>query len=732
MHTVLDSFGNAKTLMSSNASRHGRYLELHFSDRGRINAAKVLTFGLDKSRLTKLAHEERTYHIFYQFIAGATPAERDTFSLEDPSDYALLASSGCYRLPAGPFSDDSIAMGELRLAMRTLGFKMKHMTSIFSLIVAILLLGNLQFAEGDAHDVSASISNPHVLDQAARLLGVSSDDLSQILTNKTSYVRKELFTVLLNAEQSAKQRDQCVKDLYAILFAFIVETCNHRLAPSSADQPSPTQIVMLDQPGFQTRGPAGTTSMSLSGTQPLISAYGQNGFDEFCINFADEMLHSYVLRNAFEDGVGYNALMTSDGISLPSVSIMDNGACIELLRGSQLSEKSQRKPGGLLGIVNKACSSFKSGKGGDQRDDDLLQELNSKYSVHSSFVASPTSGSAADRRQFGINHYAGSASYDATNLVENDADLVDSAFVSLLRASSDTFVSKLLSGPSLAAERHNKDQSIIVQAQVSSRPLRQPSPILSSSTSPEDDLVARKSVDYIVSYELDEFCDRYVPTMRGETRERIIQCARANGWKEGADYVCGNNRIWLAYGAWKIVEDILRTQEERNRTSGDEPTEEDFGADDNTEYTHGEGGLAPPSMGYFGDSADNLLVTRTGPDGSKYQDQMLNMGLVGLQLLIHPMVSGDRSTTRRRANLARLNYLTVVVEEGGGWHSREQCSARGGGADKQGAPLVVAHGLVDNVLDSRLCLEKHWADEASRCTASMEGKGHNLLAHLPF
>ncbi|KAF8868757.1 chitin synthase [Gymnopilus junonius] len=695
MHTVLDSFGNAKTLMSSNASRHGRYLELHFSDRGRINAAKVLTFDLDKSRLTKLAHEERTYHIFYQFIAGATPAERDTFSLEDPSDYALLASSGCYRLPAGPFSDDSIAMGELRLAMRTLGFKMKHMTSIFSLIVAILLLGNLQFAEGDAHDVSASISNPHVLDQAARLLGVSSDDLSQILTNKTSYVRKELFTVLLNAEQSAKQRDQCVKDLYAILFAFIVETCNHRLAPSSADQPSPTQIVMLDQPGFQTRGPAGTTSMSLSGTQPLISAYGQNGFDEFCINFADEMLHSYVLRNAFEDGVGYNALMTSDGISLPSVSIMDNGACIELLRGSQLSEKSQRKPGGLLGIVNKACSSFKSGKGGDQRDDDLLQELNSKYSVHSSFVASPTSGSAADRRQFGINHYAGSASYDATNLVENDADLVDSAFVSLLRASSDTFVSKLLSGPSLAAERHNKDQSIIVQAQVSSRPLRQPSPILSSSTSPEDDhprldpsktypvttqlnfvlseifsaldrthlwsiscirpndsssansfdkrrvkaqirslllpdLVARKSVDYIVSYELDEFCDRYVPTMRGETRERIIQCARANGWKEGADYVCGNNRIWLAYGAWKIVEDILRTQEERNRTSGDEPTEEDFGADDNTEYTHGEGGLAPPSMGYFGDSADNLLVTRTGPDGSKYQDPNAQYGSGGL------------------------------------------------------------------------------------------------------
>ncbi|EPT00173.1 hypothetical protein FOMPIDRAFT_1030616 [Fomitopsis schrenkii] len=46
---LLDLFGNAKTLLSLNASRCGRYLELHFNKRGRINGAKVLTYGLDKS-----------------------------------------------------------------------------------------------------------------------------------------------------------------------------------------------------------------------------------------------------------------------------------------------------------------------------------------------------------------------------------------------------------------------------------------------------------------------------------------------------------------------------------------------------------------------------------------------------------------------------------------------------------------------------------------------------------
>ena len=76
------------------------FVELYFNERGRISSAKILAYALDKSRLNRLSHEERSYHVFYQFLAGATSEERDYFNLEDPSDYALLASSGCYRLPA--------------------------------------------------------------------------------------------------------------------------------------------------------------------------------------------------------------------------------------------------------------------------------------------------------------------------------------------------------------------------------------------------------------------------------------------------------------------------------------------------------------------------------------------------------------------------------------------------------------------------------------------------------
>ncbi|EPQ58854.1 chitin synthase [Gloeophyllum trabeum ATCC 11539] len=686
LNTLLDSFGNAKTLMNPNASRHSRYLELHFNERGRIGSAKVLTWGLDKSRLNHLSHEERTYHIFYQLLAGAKREERDFYNLEDPSDYALLASSGCYRLPAGPFSDDSIAMEELRAAMKTLGFKPKHISSIFNLVVAILLLGNLQFGEADARDVSAYVMNTQVLEQAARLLGVSADDLGQTLTNKTNYVRKELYTVLLNAEQSAAQRDSFVRDLYAILFAYVVESANHRIAPSSQDPPPSTQIVLFDQPGHQSKGPTGTNSMAFTNA-PLISAYGHNGFDEFCINFADEVVHSYVVRNIFEDSVGLNSQLTGDGVSLTPITTMDNGACIELLRGTTLSERAHRKPGGILGVMNKACSSYKSGKSSEKKDEDMLQDLVEKFGVHASFVSSPSMGGQADRNLFGINHYAGSVSYDVTGFVEKDADLLDSAFVTMLRGSSESFVSKLFSGPSLAAERHPRDEGIIVQAQVSSQPLRQPTRIIAADGSvqasgeehprldpgkvypvttqlnynlseilsnidrtrlwtvscirPNDsgsansfdkrrvkaqiralllpDIVARRKQDFMVDYEKSAFCDRYVPTMRGEEADRIHQCAAANGWREGVDYLLGHRSIWLTYDAWKMVEDPLRAAEKERKPSDEDAVEDAAYPDDATEVTHHSTGGPMVQSGY-GDSADNLLLARTGADGQQYRD----------------------------------------------------------------------------------------------------------------
>ncbi|KAF9236939.1 hypothetical protein BU15DRAFT_63554 [Melanogaster broomeanus] len=83
--------------------------------------------------------------------------------------------------------------------------------------------------------------------------GVRESLLKNWVKHKMSYIHKELFTVLLNVKQGG-QRDQLVQNLHVILSAF-VKMANYKLAPIGE---TPTQIVLLDQASFQTKGPMDT------------------------------------------------------------------------------------------------------------------------------------------------------------------------------------------------------------------------------------------------------------------------------------------------------------------------------------------------------------------------------------------------------------------------------------------------------------------------------------------
>ncbi|KAH9051009.1 hypothetical protein EDB83DRAFT_2629252 [Lactarius deliciosus] len=211
---------------------------------------------------------------------------------------------------------------------------------------------------------------------------------------------------------------------------------------------------------------------------------------------------------------------------------------------------------------------------------------------HTSFNVSPTVGSHMERNLFDINHYNGSCSYDVTGFVEKDTNILDSAFVTLLHNSGDLFISKLFAGPSLAAEKHSKDKSMIIQAQVLSKPLHHPTLVTSSN---EDHPHLNSSKVYPMTTQLNfalseiianldrarfspnsfdkcciktQICSlllpniiRFLPMTSGSPKEHIQQCIQANGWTEGTDFALRYRMIWLAYGAWKTVEDGLRSLE---------------------------------------------------------------------------------------------------------------------------------------------------------------------------
>ncbi|GAA5850842.1 hypothetical protein JCM8547_009103 [Rhodosporidiobolus lusitaniae] len=487
--TVLDSFGCAKTANNPSASRYSSLLELHFSDVGRLAGAKLLAYGLDKRRFAKLARDERTFHAFYQLVAGSTRAEKDEFAIrDDMADYRLFAKSGCYRLPpTAPNADDSIAFDELRAAFKVLGFKPRHVSSIFRLLSAILTVGDLEFAEHppDQYDFQSDpcwVTNRDVLDRTAALLGVAAEDLERALTNRVRWVRKEMTATILRAEGADEQRDSLMASLYSILFAFIVETANHKLFPgddaiASLQSFGGSSILQFSQPGFSNR------AQGRPGSGLLVRAL--NGYDDFTSNFATELARSWTVDAQFDGDSGVAARAQEDGVRVADVLPPDGTARLELLRGGRLGGKADRKPGGLLGGLSKTVTSLRKGAKADEADDALLSGMREHFASHPAFLSTP--GGPGARTAFGINHFAGQVTYDAYRFVETDADALDAEFVALLRNSQDSFVAKLFSGPSLAAGVHPLDDNTIVAAQVSSMPLRRPSPVkVAASASPLD------------------------------------------------------------------------------------------------------------------------------------------------------------------------------------------------------------------------------------------------------
>lgn len=679
LQTVVNAFGCSKTKQNGNASRVNRYVELHFTTQGRLGAVKLLTFGLDKSRLSApLKSEERTFHIFYQLLAGATYEERESLKLQDVTSYALLASSGCYRLPGGPSSDDSIAMEELRIAMKVLGFKQKQSMAIFSLLSAILLLGNVNFTApgtGEGTHEAAKVANPLVLDQVAEFLGVSTEELEQALTSKSRMIRKEIVSSYLSVPAAQEQRDSLCRDLYATLFAYVIESANHKVASTKEEGFCNTQIVQLDTIGFQDQA-----SSSIGSPLPQIA--NLDAHCDFASNFVAETVHHWLLKLAFDDGSQACQELQKDGVKLPEVIVMDNSSCVELLRGdARVGEgsESDRKPSGILGSIDKTLHRVRTAKIAEDDEEALLTELNT-YSNHSSYTQLPLT---SNRRGFAISHYQGSCSYDVHSFITNEQDIFDSHFVQLFQSSDQPFLAKLFAGPSLATEAHPLDRSIIVNAQVSIRPLRQPSPLvvhsnpvdslldpskpygitrqLNSTLSemlsvlrdagaiwsvfairPNDidqpnsfdarrvklqikamllhDLTARKRCEYVAGYTFDDFCHCYsaqglnqAAAVAGvsESREKVQAFLIANAWRDSLDYALGEEKIWLNYGPWRRLEDRVRATEPREEWKKLVTLPTNLSEMGEPQY--------PPTLGEPGDmspkaafqESDELLLART-------------------------------------------------------------------------------------------------------------------------
>lgn len=320
---VLECFGNARTLFNPNASRFGKYTELQFTERGRLCGMKSLDYYLERSRVSGAPSGERNFHVFYYLVAGASSEERQHLHLNERTTYRYLGPRGVFR-PAEGQEDDATRFDQLKVAMKNVGLSKRQVAQSCQLLAAIIHLGNLEFTVDRAQNEDAAvIRNTDVLETVADFLGVVPAALENVLSCKVKMVNKELCTVFLDSEGSSDNRDDLAKMLYSLLFTWLNECINMRLTRDDFS----TFIGIVDIPGPQNM-PTSTSRM--------------NSLDQFCVNFANERLHSWIQKRLFESHVEeYMAEGISDYV--PRVPYFDNSECLRLLTAM---------PGGLIHIMD--------------------------------------------------------------------------------------------------------------------------------------------------------------------------------------------------------------------------------------------------------------------------------------------------------------------------------------------------------------------------------------------
>ncbi|XP_030832598.1 unconventional myosin-IXAa isoform X3 [Strongylocentrotus purpuratus] len=398
---VLEAFGNAKTVVNNNSSRFGKFIQINYRENGTVHGAIVEQYLLEKSRIVSQAANERNYHVFYYLLKGASDAEKQAFWLDKPQEYFYLNQSNCYSQEG---VDESYEFGRLKQSMEMVGFSKETVKRIFSVLSAVLHIGNINFRKASEQDY-VTVKNIATVKVVSDLLKVKTETLMLALTKRKSVARGEQFFVQYRMAEAIATRNALAKGLYCALFEWIVLQVNYALLSKYEvkGEHQGNSIGVLDIFGFED--------------------FQRNSFEQFCINFANEHLQYYFNQHVFKlEQEEYKR----EGIAWKDIEFIDNTGCLLLI---------EKRPTGIMHILDDDCN-FPAK---DTDGSNLLNKFVKEHSCNEYFQQVPIQEHA-----FIIQHYAGKVKYNIKDFREKNTDLMRIDIVSVLKNSRLAFVGELV------------------------------------------------------------------------------------------------------------------------------------------------------------------------------------------------------------------------------------------------------------------------------------------------
>lgn len=422
---ILEAFGNSKTCRNENSSRFGKVMKLFYTQTGptshKLVSATVETYLLARSRVTHTPQNERNYHVFYLLTNGKVDQHFHALQhlVKPAGEFTYLAASS--GVQSGYLSDTDF-LKEMLGAFKSLGISESDQVKLFELVLALLWMGNIGIEAEDAKDTNGkcrvSASTSEALKTVAKILGVPTGSegtendeptLEKLLTEQKLSIgqnNKSNSSIWAgtNANKAKTVRDAVVKRIYAKMFDYIVSILNRKLAGrmgASKDAEAENRFIsILDIFGFEN--------------------LPQNGLEQLCINYANERLQNFFLKNVV---ISEAEEYSRECVPYPGVSPPDNGPVIRAIAGRN----------GIFDLLRKTTvdSMLRPLEGRDY-DTEFYTQMNQAAGTASSTLASGglvrvamTGGKGKHNPiacSFTVSHYAEEVLYLAEGFVDSNKD----------------------------------------------------------------------------------------------------------------------------------------------------------------------------------------------------------------------------------------------------------------------------------------------------------------------